>query len=104
VAKLSLERILVLFAEMLIKVLKGIFFLILSQKGALLMLRTRVYDGCGFLSRDLSNETKCGTKIKTYSLNVIEPLQKHFVAGCAAINIFKILSLLSVQWHQLWAW
>jgi hypothetical protein len=32
-----------------------------------------------FRSRVLSHETKRGTKIKTYSLHVTAPLQKHFV-------------------------
>ena len=34
-----------------------------------------------FRSRVLSHETKRGTKIKTYSLHLTAPLQKHFVAG-----------------------
>jgi len=32
-----------------------------------------------FRSRVLAHETKCGTKIKTYSLHLTAPLQKHFV-------------------------
>ena len=38
-----------------------------------------------FRSASLSNETKRGTKIKTYSLHLTAPLKKHFVSVCALL-------------------
>ena len=42
-----------------------------------------------FRSCVLSHETKCGTKIKTYSVHLTAPLQKHFVASSWVFQISR---------------
>ena len=52
-----------------------------------------------FRSRVLSHETKRGTKIKTYSLYLTAPLQKHFVGSSRALLLtpFVAQSFVSRQ-------
>jgi hypothetical protein len=55
-----------------------------------------------FRSRILSHETKRGTKIKTYSLHVTAPLQKHFVSNRARVtrHVFYSFENYFVHLHK----